>query len=257
MNPKTINPEWYIAESDSKHVRQIVIRIPTEAQVPPRIKGHLLHGATLMTQNWAGVALFMDGKTPDQKGPFVFAKANGVVELLKGSPAYVAFAFHRFRAGGVLQIFIYVPSAEVEDRAGYPFVVENGHWPENDDTRQLIPALLDRENLDVCFVADDPAGPCKGHFGLRVAIPKSCREALKKEWDILNQYHFQIPESIRDFGAALKQFETENPLEDNPVLEKPKDKNAAKPRPTSASTPDQQSSSAISKPKKKWWQFLK
>lgn len=255
MNPKTISPEWYIAENDSKHVRQIVLRIPAEAEVPSRVEGSLLHGARLMTQNWAAVTLFMSGDTPDRKGPFVFAKANGVVELLKRRPARVAFAFYRFRAGGVLQIFVKVSSPEVETRAGYPFIVENVHGPDNEDSRQLIPALLDRENLDVCFVADGPAGPCQGYFGLRVGIPEDCRGVLKREWESLIQYHSQIPSSARDFGAAIRQFESENPLEENPVLEKPKDKTAAKP--TSASTPDQQSSSTISKPKKKWWQFLK
>lgn len=216
--------KWYFTENDSKHVRQIVLRIPPEAEIPSRIEGCLLHGARLMMQNWAAVTLFMPGDTPDQRGPFVFAKANGVVELLKSRPARVAFAFYRFRAGGVLQIFVNVSSPEVETGAGYPFIVENGHWPGNEDTRELIPALLDRENLDVCFVADGPDGPCQGYFGLRVAIPEDCRDALKKEWESLNQYHSRIPSSARDFGAAMKQFESENPLEENPVLDEKRSK---------------------------------
>lgn len=217
-----VEAKWYFAENDSKHVRQIVLGIPPEAEVPSRVEGCLIGpGIRLMRQNWASVTLFMPGDTPDRKGPFIFAKANGVVELLRGRPARVAFAFYRFGAGGVLQIFVNVSSPEVKARAGYPFIVENGHWPDNEDSQQLIPALFDRENLDVCFIADGPVGPCQGYFGLRVVIPADCREALKKEWHSLNQYHRQISSYARDFAAALRQFESENPLEENPVLDEP------------------------------------
>lgn len=162
--------------------------------------------------------MFMDGETPDRKGPFVFSKANGVVEFIRGRPTKVAFAFYSFPAGGMLQIFVCVDSPEVEARAGYPFITENTHWPEDEDTKELIPSLLDRSDLDVCFIADTDIAPCQGQFGLRVGIPDDCRAALKGEWEALNKYHFGIPESVRDRHAALAQFERENPMEENPVL---------------------------------------
>jgi len=174
-----------------------------------------------MMQQWAGVTLFMDGETPEQKGPFVFSKANNVVNFIKGRPAKVAFSFYHFRAGGVLQIFVFVDSPEVKARAGYPFITENTHWPENEDTKEIIPALLDRKDLDVCFVADTQSAPCQGQFGLRVTIPDDCRAALKSQWEALNRHHFGIPESRRDRQAAMRQFEIENPMAENPVLDQP------------------------------------
>lgn len=212
-------PKWYLVENNAKHVRQVVLCLPPEAEVPSRVTGSLIHGAALATQQWAGVTLFMDGETPEQKGPFVFSKANNVVNFIKGRTAKVAFSFYHFRAGGILQIFVCVDSPEVKAKAGYPFITENSHWPENEDTKELIPALLDRKDLDVCFVADTQVAPCQGQFGLRVTIPDDCRATLKSQWEALKKHHFSIPESQRDRQNAMRQFEVENPMQENPVLE--------------------------------------
>jgi hypothetical protein len=212
--------QWYLVQDDTKHMRQVVLLLPPEAEVPPRVKGSLIHGVQLMTQSWAGLTLFMGEGEGKDKGPFVFSKANDVVELLKGCEARVAFTFYRFRHGGVLQIFVTVESPEVEARSRYPFITENAHWPDNEDTKEIIPALFAREHLEVCFVADGPAGPCLGHFGLRVAVPKDCREILTKEWQLLQEYHSGIPQGERDRRLAMTQFEHENPMEENPVLPK-------------------------------------
>jgi hypothetical protein len=211
--------KWYKVTNGAKHVCQIVICLPPEALVPPRVTGSLIHGVGLMAQQWAGVTLFMSGETPEEKGPFVFSKANNVIEAIKGHPAKVAFSFYHFRSGGLLQIFVYVDSPVVKARAGYPFITENGHWPDNADTIAIIPALLDRKELDVCFVADTPSAPCQGQFGLRVTIPDGCRRALKGRWKALIKHHFGIPGSRRELQDAMREFESENPMEDNPVLE--------------------------------------
>jgi hypothetical protein len=214
--------EWYMVENDAKHVRQVVLCLPPNARVPSRVKGSLIHSAALMKQQWAGVTLFIDGETPEQRGPFVFSKANNVVSLIEGCPAKVAFSFYHFRTGGVLQIFVYVDSPEVKAQTGYPFITENAHWPESEDTKEIVQALLERKDLDVCFVADTPDTPCKGQFGLCVTIPDDCRAALKREWEALNEHHFGIPQGQRDRQAAMRQFERENPMEENPVLESKK-----------------------------------
>jgi len=215
----TTETKWYRVANDAKHARQIVVHLPPDAQVKSRVEGNLLGPMSrAWNQDWAGMTLFMSGDTPESKGPFVFAKANGVVELLKGCPARVAFSFYRYRAGGFLQIFVHVHSPAVETRARFPFIIENGHWPDNDDTKKLIPALIEREHLEVCFVADGPTGPNQGYFGLRVPLPAAYREALKEEWTSLNEYHNLVSVSVRDFNGALRQFEAENPLEENPIL---------------------------------------
>lgn len=218
----TASAKWYTVENESKHVRQVVVQLPADAQVPSRVKGSLIHRPELMMQQqWAGITLFMEGDTPEERGPFIFSKANNVVDFIKGCPGKVAFASYKFRAGGLLQIFVCVDSPEVKARARYPFLTENAHWPENEDTKELIPALLDRKDLDVCFIADTSGAPCQGQFGLRVAIPDDCRAALKGEWEELKKHHFAIPEGSRNRQAAIRQFERENPMEENPVLDQP------------------------------------
>jgi len=208
--------EWYQAQDDTKHVRQVVLRLPPKAEVPSRVKGTLIYRAQLLKQNWAGATLFMRGE--EDRGPFIFSKANDVVELLKGCEAQVAFAFYRFKHGGVLQIFVTVESLEVKARMGYPFITENAHWPDNEDTKEIIPALFARKDLEVCFLADEAGVPCIGNFGLRIAIPKDCREILMREWQSLQEYHLEISQEEVDRQLAMGQFERENPMEENPVL---------------------------------------
>ena len=73
--------KWYLASSEAKHARQVVVHLPAEAQVPSRVKGCFVSPMLkAASQNWAAMTLLMDGG----RGPFIFAKANGVVELLKG-----------------------------------------------------------------------------------------------------------------------------------------------------------------------------
>lgn len=209
--------EWYLVDDDAKHVRQVVVKLSPEAEVAPRVNS-LLHSPQLLVQNWAGVTLFMGGEEGKDEGPFVFSKANGVVDLLKGCGARVAFSFYRFRNGGVLQIFVTVESLEVETRAGSPFITENSHWPDNEDTKEIVPALFARDVLEVCFVADEPGAPCQGQFGLRVVLPNDCRETLMEEWRTLQEYHSGVAHQERDRRLAMAQFERENPLEENSVL---------------------------------------
>lgn len=216
--------KWYRAEDDSKQLSQIVLRVPREAVVPPRAEGSLVGfaGATQAAQQaWCAFTLFMSGETPERRGPFIFIKANQVAEMLKGHDARVAFGFHRFSSGGLLEIVVTIAAPEVEGRIGGPCVWENGHGPDSEDSRRLVAGLLDRRHLDVCVVADSEMGPCGGVFGLQVAIPEDCRTALKGEWESLQEYHASLPESGRDHRAAVAQFEQYYPLEANPVLGEP------------------------------------
>ena len=208
--------EYYQAQDDIKHVRQVVLSLPPESEVPPRVKGTLMYRTQLWKQNWAGATLFLRGE--EDRGPFIFSKANDVVKLLKGYEAQVAFAFYRFKHGGILQIFVTVESLEVKARMGYPFITENAHWPDNEDSKEIIPALFAKKDLEICFLADEADMPCIGVFGLRIEIPKECREILMREWQSLLEYQLEIPKEEIDFRLAMAQFERENPMEENPIL---------------------------------------
>jgi hypothetical protein len=208
--------KWFLAASEAKHARQVVVHFPPEAQVPSRVKGVFV-GPMMRAakQNWAAMTLYMNVG----QGPFIFAKANNVVEILEGCPANVAFSFYRYEAGGLLQIFVHVLSSALEQRGPSPYIVENGHWPDSEDSQDLIGALIAREELEICFLADTPEAPCRGFFGLRVPLPEELRVVLIEEWKALNDYHASIPSSERSYQGAMRQFESENPIEQNPILE--------------------------------------
>ncbi|MCI0411362.1 hypothetical protein L0222_01020 [bacterium] len=74
---------------------------------------------------------------------------------------------------------------------------------------------MERELLQICFVAPGQKGPCTGYFGLEVKFPESCKEKLKSMWSALVQYHRGIAE--RDFEGCLNQFNEENPIEKSPI----------------------------------------
>lgn len=209
---------WYRAEDDSKHVRQIVIALPKECTVRPRAQWSCSYPAAFAARNWAGMTLFLRGDGSEQQGPIIISKANGVIEEIRGHDATVAFAFYRLRAGGLLQIFVSVASATATSRTGHPFVTENPHWLDAYETQELITALLDREHLEVLFVADEPLRLCQVKFGMRVNVPRQCREALLKEWNDLTSYHKRTPGELHDWSSALSQFEDENPIDLNPIL---------------------------------------
>lgn len=246
MGTESVVPSWYFAESQAKHVRQVVVTLPPQAEVAPRVE-NLVGGGAFMMANWAATVLFMPGDSHESKGPFVFAKGSGLVEMLKGRPVTVAFAFYRLRMGGVVQVFVSVDSPEVRAKAGYPFLAEHAGWLDEDDDRRVVDALIDRNGLEVCFVAPGQNGPCTGYFGLSVELPAECREALKNEWDGLLAYHKDVP--TRDFRGSLDQYNRENPMEDTPILEQPRQ---ARRTSTPAPAAPKEIESAISK---KWWRF--
>jgi hypothetical protein len=215
MITKPITPKWYLAKSGAKHVHQMVITLPPQSEVPSRVTS-LLAGADIMMANWAVTSVFMTEATPEAKGPFVFAKASGVVEMLKGYPASVAFAFYRLNYGGVFQLFVQVDSSKVRAKAGYPYLAEHSRWLDEEADRRIVEALISRDKLEVCFVAPGANGPCTGFFGLQVDLPEIVRNVLKQEWADLLAYHKGL--TNRNYQAALDQYNRENPMEGTPIL---------------------------------------
>lgn len=237
-----IVPEWYFAKSDSKHVNQVAITLPPQAEIPPRV-GNLVAGGGFMQANWAATALFMPGITLEAQGPIVFAKASGIIEMLKGHPASVAFAFYRLGRGGIFQIFVQVDTPQIRAKAkNSPFLTEHSRWLDEEEDCRLIEALISREKLEVCFVAPGNNGPCTGYFGLQVGLPQALKDILRQEWKDLLAYHKGV--SNRNYQAALDQYNRENPIESPPVLPSPK-------------VESRKAESQKPKVQKKWWEFWK
>ena len=228
-----ITPKWYLTQSDYRHVRQVVVTLPPESKIPPRVD-NLVSSFTMTEAKWAVESLFLTGDTPEVRGPFVFAKASGVVEMLIGYPVSVAFAFYRLNYGGIFQLFVQVDSPKVRAKVGSPYLAEHSRWPDEENDCRLVEALIGRDKLEVCFVSPGENGPCTGFFGLRVDLPEVVTNTLKKEWAELLTYHKNI--SNRNYQESLNQYNRENPISGTPVLPK---------------------EIIIPFKKKKWWEFWK
>lgn len=160
-----IPASWYLATNAEKHLRQIVISLPAHTSVPPRVS-NLVGGGSFMVEQWALTVL----PIIDKGGPFVFAKATGVVEMLKQQPVTIAFSFYRYIMGGFLNILVYADSPTIRAKAGSYYIAVDPRWPGSEEDKQTIDALLDLDSIEVCFCAPGSSGPCTGYFGLAVSL---------------------------------------------------------------------------------------
>jgi hypothetical protein len=208
--------EWFFAKSNSKHVSQVVITLPPEAEILPKVE-NLVSDSGFMHANWAATVLFMPGTTPEAQGPIVFAKASGIIEMLKKHPASVTFAFYRLDRGGIFQLFVQVDTPEIRAKVNNsPFLAEHSRWLDENEDCKLIEALINRNKLEICFVASGNKGPCTGYYGMQVSVPEKLKDTLRREWNELLTYHNGV--SNRNYQAALDQYNRENPMEGTPVI---------------------------------------
>ena len=54
--PRAVTPAWYFAKSESKHTRQVVITLPGNANISPRVS-NLMGDLAFMQANWAVFAV--------------------------------------------------------------------------------------------------------------------------------------------------------------------------------------------------------
>jgi hypothetical protein len=246
---------WYYAQNDGRHVRQVVISFPVQASVPPPV-GNLVCAGSFMTEPWATTVLPILGKG----GPFIFAKADGVVEMLKQEPVTVAFAFYRFSKGGLFQTFVHADSPDIRAKAGCYYLAGDPRWPGSQEDKQTIDALLDLDTLELCFCASGDKGPCTGYFGLAACLPVDCRATLMREWEDLVAYHHSLDD--RSLDACVDQYFRENPnlMEELPIAPE-HSTDAWSAAPASRPLPDAQARPAVEPqvpPKKRgrrWWEF--
>ena len=222
MSPNVCEPKWYFAEDAAKHVRQLVLLLPPDAEVAPRVKSVFPGGpagVAFLSATWAATVAFLDDQPPESEGPYLFAKATNAVNALRNQPVSVAFAFYRMKLGAVFQVFVQVDTPEVKSAIGDRFVVERHFDFDSADEMKMAEALISRDVLEVCFVAPGQSGPCTGYFGLQVAMPQAVRERLQKELADLVTYDKGL--SGRHPKGAIDQYNRENPMEDTPVLAPP------------------------------------
>ena len=222
MSPNVCDPKWYFAEDATKHVRQLVLLLPPDSEVAPRVKSVFPGGpagVAFLSATWAATVAFLDDQPPESEGPYLFAKATNAVNALRNQPVSVAFAFYRMKLGAVFQVFVQVDTPEVKSAIGDRYVVERPFDFDSADEMKMAEALISRDVLEVCFVAPGQSGPCTGYFGLEVAMPQAVRESLQKELADLVTYDKGL--SGRHPKGAIDQYNRENPMDDTPVLSPP------------------------------------
>ncbi len=203
---------WYFSKNEEKHVRQIIVRLPPENEIPSAVDRKLLADPGFMRANWAATVIVPSGS----HNPAIFAKASGVVEMLRGNSVEVAFAYYHLSHGGLVQIFVSVDSPGVKLKFGYPYLAEHPLCPDDEKDREIIEAFLSTETVQVFFVAPGQKDPLAGYFGLEAELTSECREMLKSGWQTLHNHHIGI--NVRDFELCLEQYNNENPIEQSPVL---------------------------------------
>ena len=220
MSKIRITPKSYTAASATKHVRQVVMILQPTCQVGPRVQNLVLGGAAgiaFLSASWSATVAFLDGESGrDDEGPFVFAKATGIAEALRGQAATVAFAFYRMRLGGLVQMFVQIDTPDVRAKIDDRYLSERPFDIESEDEIELLQGLITRDELEVCFVAPGESGPCTGQFGLRASFPEDVRKLLNKELEDLLAYDRAL--SGRHSQGAVDQYNCENPMDATPVL---------------------------------------
>lgn len=201
----------------------MVVILQPETQVPATVDKLMVggaEGAAFMKASWAATAIFLDHLFDEgaskSKGPIIFAKATNVVELLRNESISVSFAFYRMKLGGLFQIFVQADSTSLRSRIGSPYISERSFNLDSKENVDLIMGLISQDEIEVCFVAPGNNWPCTGYFSRRAYLPNSIRENLNKEIDDLISYNLGLP--IKNYQEALAQYNSENPMEDTPVL---------------------------------------
>jgi hypothetical protein len=219
--------KWYFVENKGKHVQQIVIDFPKETEIPSRVN-NVIGGDRIQSVRpnggWASDLLYLYDKESGKALPVHFVNANGAIEMLPKfmKIQHLALSFYKMESGGLFQIFNHVEVPKLEEAFASPFIVESSYWIEEEETKNLIKSFITGENVEMCFVAPGNNGPCTGFYGFKGQISDDCRNELLSLWESLLEYHHSIPTYRRNYQKTLDQYNSENPIKENPILKKPK-----------------------------------
>jgi len=100
-----------------------------------------------------------------------------------------------------------------------------------DDERQRIHDAIERPQLRMCFAEGEGPGEDLGSgmwssdaidalYYVPIDLNHQCREALDREWRSLLGYHDTLSGEQRDFASSVRQIQAENPLTDNPIIDR-------------------------------------
>ncbi len=222
---------WYVAENQIKSVRQVVLEVPRPNLVASKF-GKLMLGEpyhTLTTNFWAVDFFRLEG----DPGPHLLVRADGHTTRLRNQPFRVAFCFYRMKTGGLFALFVDFPGLRTPRASSVPFALfEIIRGLDLDEERQRIGDAIDQPRLHICFAEGEGPGDGLGSglwrdgaidalYDVLVDLDPQCREALKREWQSLLDYHHALPRERCDFDASVRQMQSQNPLTQNPILDRP------------------------------------
>lgn len=233
---------WYLAVSKPKSLRQVVLEIPAGNSQASKF-GTLMLGPkyyNILTVPRAIGSFKLGGDS----ATYILAKGDSVVEKLRNSTIRLAFSFYRMAAAGLFSIAVDNQdsgASSVSDQKSDLF--ETLYGLDDPTLVSRTTDLISGSTIRICFAhADEPfkayGGIVSGEapsakFDVVIDAPPDYQRTLKAEFTQLLQYHASVPTHSRSFERAGGQWNAENPENENPILQAPKE----------SSTP------------KRWWQF--
>jgi len=254
--------KWYSCQSAEKSVHEVVLAESNPQPVDSKF-GMMMFGSKyqMLHQNvWAAGFFRMDGDS----GPYLLVRADEYADRLKGQPFRVAFCFYRMRAGGLIALFVDFPKLKLSGVPSEPFVLfEMIRGIDLDDERERISDAISRDQLHICFAEGDGPGEDLGggmwagssinaSFDVMIDLDDECRQALRKEWQALLEYHDSMTSSQRDFQESIHQMQAENPLSENPILD---DAGPSEPQPATVSVVEPTVTTSGPTSTRPWWKL--
>jgi hypothetical protein len=223
---------WYFAQDVAKHIRQVVVKLPSGPVLPSKFGSLFLpvdFYPDLTLQTWC--AGFF---ATEDEGPFLMVRADESFENFREPSLSIAFTFCRFEAGGVIAVFVGIDSPMSSNTSPAGRVVESVTALDTDIDGAVdrIKKALNRDKIHMCVAGAgsgrstivDPNGrsiqmkPPGCKFDRIFPVEQAFRDALMKEFAELQKYHSSLSSTRRNARRCLDQFCTVFSKDVYPIL---------------------------------------
>lgn len=226
---------WYLAESKSKRLRQIVFEI-SEDMIQETKLGSLILAAkynNLMEKGWATGFFRLDG----DRGPFLLVRADEFSEEIRKSKIKLGISFFRMDVGGLFGIYVHVDSEKLRKVRDNPNVYfEIAYGLDESGSVDLMTDFLSKDKLELILadkndrssynIIDTSGGGFKSSvtplckYDITISLDENSKKLLNDELNELKKYHSSIPSGRRNFQTSVQQLWNVMPEMDNPILDK-------------------------------------
>ncbi len=218
---------WHFADDPERHLRQVVLDIPSPCWHESRFGSLLLAAKYRMLLKSGWTADFF--RTDSEPGPFLMVRADGLSGAMKSARLRIGFTFARRPTSGLFAVYVEpLPSPEGSPHAFIEVVngLDVSEYRERVgaafDSNGIDIVLADRSNMSVSIVGDDSTSDeCVAPVAVAeacVRVPAGMSSLLQHEWRELLAYHDALPAGGVDHVAATREFWDLMPTDSSPLL---------------------------------------